>query len=101
MASLRYYDQAALDGAVRRAWNLPITTPSPPQGQPPGPDWGVRRWTDMDATEGWTKPGDVQLHAELSRWADLVVVVPCSADALAKIASGFSDSLAVSLLLLS
>lgn len=55
----------------------------------------------MDATEGWTKPGDVQLHAELSRWADLVVVVPCSADALAKIASGFSDSLAVSLLLLS
>lgn len=88
LPSLRYYDQNALDNAVRQAWNL--------LDDGNGPEWGVRRWTDTDEWEGWTKPGDPILSAELSKWADLVVVAPCSADMLAKVASGFSDNLAVS-----
>lgn len=36
------------------------------------------------------------LICKLRRWADLVVVAPCSADMLAKIAGGLCDNLAVS-----
>lgn len=48
-----------------------------------------------DADE-WRKPwvrGASILHIELRRWADLMVIAPLSANALAKIASGFSDNL--------
>jgi phosphopantothenoylcysteine decarboxylase len=45
----------------------------------------------------WKKVGDPILHIELRRWADLVVVAPCSADFLAKLAGGLCDNLAVSL----
>jgi phosphopantothenoylcysteine decarboxylase len=44
----------------------------------------------------WKKVGDPILHIELRRWADLVVVAPCSADFLAKLAGGLCDNLAVS-----
>ncbi|TXT09831.1 uncharacterized protein COLE_03765 [Cutaneotrichosporon oleaginosum] len=74
LPSLRYYDQTALDDAVK----------------------GVRRWTDTDEAEAWSKPGDPVLPSELARWADLVVVAPCSADMLAKIVAGFADNIAVS-----
>ena len=53
---------------------------------------GVRLLTKQD----WKAIGDPILHIELRRWADLVVIAPCSADMLAKIAAGFSDNLAVS-----
>lgn len=56
---------------------------------------GVGIWADRDEWSDWTKIGDPILHIELRRWADLVVVVPCSADMLAKIAGGICDNLAV------
>jgi phosphopantothenoylcysteine decarboxylase len=49
----------------------------------------------LDADE-WKKPwvrGDPILHIELRRWADLMVIVPLSANSLAKIVAGFSDNL--------
>lgn len=57
---------------------------------------GVGIWADRDEWSDWNKIGDPILHIELRRWADLVVVVPCSADMLAKIAGGICDNLAVS-----
>lgn len=57
----------------------------------------MRRWTDTDETEAWSKPGDPVLPSELALWADLVVVAPCSAGMLAKIVAGFTDNLAVGL----
>ena len=41
------------------------------------------------------KIGDPILHIELRRWADVVLVAPCSANTLAKIAGGLCDNLAV------
>ena len=42
--------------------------------------------------------GDSILHIELRRWADLVLIAPCSANTLAKLAGGLCDNLATSLL---
>ncbi|KAF2210363.1 hypothetical protein CERZMDRAFT_113297 [Cercospora zeae-maydis SCOH1-5] len=52
----------------------------------------------LDADE-WRKPwvrGDSILHIELRRWADLMVIAPLSANALAKLALGMSDSMVYS-----
>ena len=46
----------------------------------------------------WT-PGAALDHIELTRWADLVVVCPATADLLAKMAAGIADDLATTLLL--
>lgn len=46
--------------------------------------------------EGNFKIGDPILHIELRRWADIVLVAPCSANTLSKIAHGLCDNLAVS-----
>lgn len=49
----------------------------------------------------WAKPwvrGDSILHIELRRWADLMVVAPLSANALAKVSGGFSDNLITSVI---
>lgn len=59
---------------------------------------GSRVWTDDDE---WSEPykiGDPILHIELRRWADIVLIAPCSANTLAKIAGGFCDNLVTSLL---
>ena len=40
--------------------------------------------------------GDPILHIELRRWADIVLIAPCSANTLAKIATGVCDNLVVS-----
>jgi len=42
--------------------------------------------------------GDPILHIELRRWADIVLIAPCSANTLAKIATGVCDNLVTSLL---
>ncbi|RSH77710.1 uncharacterized protein EHS24_003277 [Apiotrichum porosum] len=91
-ASLHFHTQQQVDDAVKRAWNLGEST-----GPGTQPDFGVRVWTDKDEWADWGSIGDPILHIELRRWADLVVVAPCSADVLAKIASGFCDNLAVGL----
>jgi phosphopantothenoylcysteine synthetase/decarboxylase len=41
------------------------------------------------------KIGDPILHIELRRWADVVLVAPCSVNTLAKIAAGLCDNLPV------
>ncbi|KAI0479717.1 putative flavoprotein [Xylaria cf. heliscus] len=55
-------------------------------------------WQYIDADE-WKVPwvrGAGILHIELRRWADLLVIAPLSANTLAKIVGGFSDSLLTS-----
>jgi len=59
---------------------------------------GVSVWTDDDEWSSWKKIGDPILHIELRRWADIVLVAPCSANMLSKIAHGLCDNLATSLM---
>ncbi|KAF7289931.1 flavoprotein [Mycena indigotica] len=59
---------------------------------------GVRVWTDEDEWPSTYKIGDPILHIELRRWADIVLIAPCSANTLSKIAHGICDNLATSLL---
>ncbi|VDB90203.1 unnamed protein product [Peniophora sp. CBMAI 1063] len=59
---------------------------------------GVNVWVDEDEWLSDYKIGDPILHIELRRWADVVLVAPCSANTLAKIAGGLCDNLATSLL---
>ncbi|OXC65967.1 hypothetical protein AYX13_05165 [Cryptococcus neoformans] len=89
-ASTHFYSQADVDKSVQSALKLSDT-----QMQD---DVGVRIWTDKDEWSDWKKVGDPILHIELRRWTDLVIVAPCSADLLAKIACGLCDTLASSLL---
>ncbi|BGP29386.1 hypothetical protein JCM10296v2_001125 [Rhodotorula toruloides] len=60
----------------------------------------VRVWTDADEWAGWKQIGDPVLHIELRRWADVVLVAPCSANTLAKITSGICDNILVRHMLL-
>jgi len=46
----------------------------------------------------WRAVGDPVLHIELRRWADCVLVAPCSANTLSKIAHGLCDNLATCVL---
>ncbi|KAJ3915522.1 flavoprotein [Lentinula edodes] len=59
---------------------------------------GGRVWVDQDEWKSDYKIGDPILHIELRRWADVVLVAPCSANTLSKIAHGICDNLATSLL---
>ncbi len=47
--------------------------------------------------EPWTRGAGI-LHIEIRRWANLLVVVPLSANTLAKISGGFSDNLLTSVI---
>ncbi|KAL4398754.1 glutamine amidotransferase subunit [Malassezia pachydermatis] len=55
-------------------------------------------WTDEEEWSSWTQVGDPVLHIELRRWADLVLIAPCSADTLAKICHGLCDNVLTSFL---
>ncbi|KAH9996140.1 flavoprotein [Russula compacta] len=59
---------------------------------------GVDVWVDDDEWEPDYRIGDPILHIELRRWADVVLIAPCSANTLAKIATGVCDNLVTSLL---
>lgn len=56
----------------------------------------IKLWTDDDEWAAWRNLGDPVVHIELRRWADLLLIAPLSADALAKIAGGISDNLLLS-----
>ncbi|KDN53441.1 hypothetical protein K437DRAFT_292359 [Tilletiaria anomala UBC 951] len=75
-------NQAAVRGTGEALTNLPR----------------VQLWTDEDEWDQWSKVGDPILHIELRRWADIVLVAPCSADTLAKINGGICDNLLTSFL---
>lgn len=56
----------------------------------------VKIWYDEDE---WNSRGgkvDSQLHMELRRWADILLVAPCSANTLAKLTYGICDNLLTS-----
>ena len=55
-------------------------------------------FTDEDEWSIWSKIGDPVLHIDLSLWADIVLVAPASADIIAKINAGISDTLLLSVL---
>jgi len=59
---------------------------------------GVYVWTDEDEWSSWNQRGDPILHIELRRWADIILVAPCSANTLSKLASGACDNLVTSVL---
>ncbi|EJD55033.1 flavo protein [Auricularia subglabra TFB-10046 SS5] len=59
---------------------------------------GIRVCTDEDEWNNWTKVGDDILHIELRRWADIVLIAPCSANTLSKLAHGACDNLVTSVL---
>lgn len=52
-------------------------------------------WTDQDEWGQWKRVRDPILHIELRRWADVVIIAPCSADLLAKLNAGLCDTLVV------
>lgn len=54
---------------------------------------GVGFHSDEEEWREWKKVGDPVLHIELRRWADIMVVAPCSANTLAKMANGLCDDL--------
>ncbi|KAF7768021.1 hypothetical protein Agabi119p4_7264 [Agaricus bisporus var. burnettii] len=59
---------------------------------------GVHVWTDEDEWSDSYRIGDPILHIELRRWADIVLIAPCSANTLSKLSHGICDNLATSLL---
>jgi len=59
---------------------------------------GCNVWIDPDEWQSDYKIGDPILHIELRRWADIVLIAPCSANTLAKMANGLTDNLATSIL---
>ena len=64
-------------------------------------EWSVSTYIMVTIAELYTRIqntfdiGDPILHIELRRWADVVLVAPCSANTLSKIAHGLCDNLAV------
>lgn len=54
---------------------------------------GIRLHTDVEEWSAWKALGDPVLHIELRRWADIFVVAPVSANAMAKLAAGICDNL--------
>lgn len=53
-------------------------------------------WTNADEWTSFSRIGDPILHIELRRWADMVLIAPCSANTLAKIYGGMCDDLLTS-----
>ena len=54
---------------------------------------GFETYTDED---DWNS--DRVLHIDLQQWADKVLIAPCSANTLAKIANGLADNLATNII---
>ncbi len=55
-------------------------------------------WIPIDEQLEWLWKGknDLVIHIELRKWADKNVIIPCSANTLAKLTNGISDSLLLS-----
>jgi phosphopantothenoylcysteine synthetase/decarboxylase len=46
----------------------------------------------------WSKIGDPVLHIEVRKWADMLILCPASANTIAKVANGISDSFMLSII---
>ncbi|MDP3771131.1 MAG: flavoprotein [bacterium] len=59
---------------------------------------GIRVWQDAQEWEGERYVRDQEIpHIELRRWADALIIAPCSANTLAKLAAGQCDNLLTSI----
>ncbi|KAK0568093.1 hypothetical protein OC861_002258 [Tilletia horrida] len=64
--------------------------------QGPPSQGAFKMWSDEDEWSQWKRVGDPVLHIELRRWADIVLLAPCDANTLAKLANGICDNLLTS-----
>ena len=56
--------------------------------------WGARVWSDFDEWPGTKyRKGQEIPHIALRDWADALLIAPCSANTLAKMANGICDNL--------
>ena len=53
----------------------------------------VTSYSDDDEWANWKELGDPVLHIELRKWADILLLAPCDANTLSKIATGLCDNL--------
>ena len=58
----------------------------------------VQVLNDSDEWQSWKGRGDGVLHIELRKWADAILIAPCSAHFLSCMAGGLCDSLALEVL---
>jgi phosphopantothenoylcysteine decarboxylase len=54
-------------------------------------------FTDEQEWLIWERKGDPVLHIELRKWADIFLIVPLSANTMAKLANGLCDNLLTSI----
>jgi phosphopantothenoylcysteine decarboxylase len=115
--SLHFFDAAALgEQAGYGVQDLAQENRAAVRNLPPTARPRMHVWRDADEWSSWKSVGDPILHIEVSerrrgaccyrglilaaaqlrRWADIVLVAPCSANTLAKITGGICDSLLVS-----
>ena len=80
LAKLRV--KVVLTDAARR-FVAPADLPLPPEDV----------FADEDEWRAWGTVGDPVAHIDLRRWADVFLIAPCSANTLAKLANGLSDTL--------
>lgn len=96
-AALPFFDADAVNALDERAHTFGVHELAAMNGaasaSPDAPR--VKLWRDADEWAAWKALGDPVLHIELRRWADLVLLAPCSADTLAKLSHGFCDNLLV------
>lgn len=53
----------------------------------------VTVYSDMSEWSSFKNIGDPILHIELRKWADVMVIAPCTVNTIAKIANGLCDNL--------
>lgn len=116
--SLRFYDRKAISDlnarfsphaqeygvrelaeenrSASRSSSIPLSSsPSPGPSSPPAAP-RVHLWQNSDEWSSFQRIGDPILHIELRRWADIVLIAPCSANTLAKLNAGICDDLLTS-----
>lgn len=80
----------------RAAIQLVVTKSSTPFFDPSDIPKDVKVWSDSDEWRSRTGIIDNTLHIQLRRWADVLLVAPCSANTLAKFCYGICDNLLTS-----
>ena len=87
----RAYDAAAWARFEALSPRPPVLVDADEWGNGGGGDGGERAGGDGGggaAAAAWKRVGDPVLHIELRKWADCLVVAPCSANTLAKVKVG-------------